>query len=527
MNALPIIALAALLAAPPPRDEPARPRVLVFTRTLAYRHESIPTGIAAVRELGAEGGFVVDATEDAAAFTRENLGRYRAIVFLNTSGDVLDERQKAAFQGFIQGGGGLAAVHQGDHHARQVAVVRRPGRRREIRRAPEGPAGDMPVRGPRSPGHEVLARTLVADRRVVQLRTEPPPAIARPDDGQRVVLPGRDDGQGPPDLLVSRGRQGSSLVHGPGAHEGGLWRAGFPPAPARGHPVGRGPRRVGARRDIGGRGRPRLRGDRARGHGLLQGRDALGDLLYGKRGAGFASILDKDGHDWVSYRPGGKARGEYRGLPKCGQPTKFFHCGYGYGQYQTENPFSSRVTVQEAGRVRIESETRDGKSACRWDFYPDHATLTLLRIDLPTFWFLYEGTPGGTLVAEKDFVIRPDGTKTTLDHAWSQVVPWVCFGASETPVGLVLVNHQDPEPGEVDSYVSWPFRKDETDGSFRDMTVFGFGRKGHEQLIQHVPDLKRLPARFSIGFVDRADYPTARAACERLRSEIADKASPR
>ena len=239
--------------------------------------------------------------------------------------------------------------------------------------------------------------------------------------------------------------------------------------------------------------------------------------IYGKRGAGFSSIIDKDGRDWVSYRPGGNARGEYRGLPKCGQPTKFFHCGYGYGQYKTDNPFSSHVTVREAGHVRIESETRDGKSACRWDFYPDHATLTLLRIDLPTFWFLYEGTPGGTLDAEKDFVIRSDGQKMTLDRAWSQVVPWVCFGAAETPLGFVCVNHQGPEPVEVDSYVSWPFRRDEADGSFRDMTVFGFGRKGHEQLIQHIPDLKRLPARYSIGFVDRADFATARAACERLR----------
>ena len=54
-------------------------------------------------------------------------------------------------------------------------------------------------------------------------------------------------------------------------------------------------------------------------------------------------------------------------------------------------------------------------------------------------------------------MIRPDGRKTTLDQAWSQMVPWVCFGAAETPLGFVLVNHQDPEPGEVDSYVSWPF----------------------------------------------------------------------
>ena len=151
--------------------------------------------------------------------------------------------------------------------------------------------------------------------------------------------------------------------------------------------------------------------------------------VYGKRGAGFASIIDKDGRDWVSYRPGGEARGEYRGLPKCGHPTKYFHCGYGYGQYRTDNPFSSRVTVREPGHARIESETRDGKSACRWDFYPDHATLTLLRIDLPTFWFLYEGTPGGKLDAGRDFVIlrrRPE------DNAWAALV-------AGRPLGLLRV----------------------------------------------------------------------------------------
>ena len=238
--------------------------------------------------------------------------------------------------------------------------------------------------------------------------------------------------------------------------------------------------------------------------------------LYGKRGAGFASILDKDGRDWVSYRPGDRARGEYRGLPKCGQPTKFFHCGYGYGQYQTDNPFSSRVTVEEPHHARIESETRDRRSACAWDFYPDHATLTLMRIGLPTYWFLYEGTPGGKLDAGDDFVIRPDGKKSLLANPWSQVVPWVCFGAVETPVGLLLVNHQEPERGEVDSYVSWPFER-EQDGSFQDMTVFGFGRKGYKELVEHVPDLKHLPARFSVAFIGRADVATARAAYEMLR----------
>lgn len=238
--------------------------------------------------------------------------------------------------------------------------------------------------------------------------------------------------------------------------------------------------------------------------------------LLGKKGAGLASLIDEGGHDWISYRPGDKARGEYRGLPKCGQPTKFFHSGYGYGQYKTDNVFTSRITDQSPDHMRVASETRDGKTAGAWDFYPDRATFTLVRMDQPTYWFLYEGTPGGRLDPKEDFVLRPDGTRTDLDTPWSAVVPWVCFGAKESTSGLVFINHQAPEPGETDSYVSWPFRR-EADGSFQDMTVFGFGRKGYKELVQHVPDLERLPARFTIALVDRADLSTARAAFERFR----------
>jgi type 1 glutamine amidotransferase len=85
-------------------------RVLLFSRTAGYRHASIPAGIDAI---GAElaGQAEVDATEDAAAFTRANLARYRAVVFLNTSGPVLDAGQKAAFEAYIRAGGGFAGVH--------------------------------------------------------------------------------------------------------------------------------------------------------------------------------------------------------------------------------------------------------------------------------------------------------------------------------------------------------------------------------------------------------------------------------
>lgn len=242
--------------------------------------------------------------------------------------------------------------------------------------------------------------------------------------------------------------------------------------------------------------------------------------LYGKRGAGFASIFDSRGNDWISYRHGDKALGEFRGLPKCGQPTKFFHCGYGFGQYKNDNPFVSRVTKQDADHVRIESETIGKKTAGRWDFFPTHATFTLERIDAATYWFLYEGTPGGKLDSASDFVIRPTGKKTTLDQPWSEVVPWVCFGASESPAGLVCINHQLPEHKQVDSYVSWPFEKDAS-GSFHDMTVFGFGRKGHKELVKHVPDLKTLPAKFSIAMIDLADHSTAKTTYERIAESVA------
>ena len=227
--------------------------------------------------------------------------------------------------------------------------------------------------------------------------------------------------------------------------------------------------------------------------------------LYGKRGAGLAGLVDPDGHDWISYHPDGKALGEYRGLPKCGQPVKFFHCGYGFGQYTNDNPFLSTVTLRESGHVRIHSETRRRDAVCDWDFHPTHATLSLTRCGTNGYWFLYEGTPGGTLDAAEDFVVRPGGRRTLLSEPWTDVVPWVCFGAKESAFGLVLANHQTNSP--VDSYVSWPY-KPEPDGGLNQMTVFGFGRRGWQDPKQHDPALRQLPARFSVALTRGTDRDT-------------------
>ncbi|HJX27620.1 MAG TPA: ThuA domain-containing protein [Thermoanaerobaculia bacterium] len=86
-------------------------RILVFSKTTSFRHGSIEAGIAALRSLGSANDFVVDATEDAGQFTTANLGRYKAVVFLSTTGDVLNGEQQAAFMSYIRNGGGFVGIH--------------------------------------------------------------------------------------------------------------------------------------------------------------------------------------------------------------------------------------------------------------------------------------------------------------------------------------------------------------------------------------------------------------------------------
>ncbi|WP_375546779.1 ThuA domain-containing protein [Streptomyces gossypii] len=91
-------------------DDPAY-QVLVFSKTAGFRHSSIEEGIAALNDLGSANNFTVDATEDAQAFTEANLAKYEAVVFLSTTGDILNANQQTAFERYIQGGGGYVGIH--------------------------------------------------------------------------------------------------------------------------------------------------------------------------------------------------------------------------------------------------------------------------------------------------------------------------------------------------------------------------------------------------------------------------------
>jgi len=89
----------------------AKQNVLVFSKTAGFHHASIAVGVPAIIKLGQENNFDVDTTTDASKFTTENLKQYAAVIFLSTTGTVLDDAEKEAFKKYIEAGGGFVGVH--------------------------------------------------------------------------------------------------------------------------------------------------------------------------------------------------------------------------------------------------------------------------------------------------------------------------------------------------------------------------------------------------------------------------------
>jgi cytochrome c len=90
---------------------PDPPVILVFTKTAGYRHASIDTAVSAIKKLGRENNFTVETTSNTTAFTEANLKKYAAVVFVSTTGNILNTEQEAAFERYIQAGGGFVGIH--------------------------------------------------------------------------------------------------------------------------------------------------------------------------------------------------------------------------------------------------------------------------------------------------------------------------------------------------------------------------------------------------------------------------------
>ena len=111
-HVLPLLLVIGFIFSSCSHKRPGKPKILVFSKTAGFHHESIADGIAAIQKLGRQNNFDVDTTTDADLFNDDSLKQYSAVVFLSTTGDVLDNyRQEAAFERYIQAGGGYVGIH--------------------------------------------------------------------------------------------------------------------------------------------------------------------------------------------------------------------------------------------------------------------------------------------------------------------------------------------------------------------------------------------------------------------------------
>ncbi len=219
------------------------------------------------------------------------------------------------------------------------------------------------------------------------------------------------------------------------------------------------------------------------------------EWIFHQQGAGFASLIDHDGNDWISFRPHGGSDGLYRGIPNIKNPHDYFHPGTPTGR--------SRILSQGAVCCRIHAETLDGVCEAIYELYPTHLEMRLLRAPQP-YWFLYEGTPAGKLDELNGFIVRSDGTRTTAGESWDAVLDpgWLYFGSSEARHVLFFAQHTTENC--LSSY--WPME--------HNMTVFGFGRKDLEDY------LNLLPATYYVGLTPESTFDEVAARIESLRQPL-------
>lgn len=227
----------------------------------------------------------------------------------------------------------------------------------------------------------------------------------------------------------------------------------------------------------------------------------VGSYYFDKDGGGFSSIVDIDGNDWIGHNAAFGSAGSYRGVPNLVYPEGYMHPG--------EDGVTTTIVSQGPLKTTLRAEADGGAWVTLWEIRPTSARMTVLAAPAD-YWFLYEGTPGGSLDLASDVVVRSDGTQTTAGQAWSGDLSgeeWVYFGDPNVGAGgrsLYVVNHVDD--GAVDSY--YPMEGN--------MTVLGFGRSGTARYLDAVP------STFTLGITEGVDFPSVSSE---LRSEFRDLAT--
>ncbi|MCA9950648.1 MAG: hypothetical protein KDE48_13445 [Anaerolineales bacterium] len=219
------------------------------------------------------------------------------------------------------------------------------------------------------------------------------------------------------------------------------------------------------------------------GQDSFQVNSAVATYFFQKQAGGFSSLLDSAGNDWIGFNPtlSSGGAGEFRGIPNLLPPESggYFHPG--------TTTATSYLARQGSLKATINSYIPETNWATRWEFYPRYAKMTVTGVGAEPYWFLYEGTPGGTFDVENDFIVRSDGVQTPTNIPWSGDLTsdeWVYFGAPAVDHSLFLANTPDDE--HIDSY--FPLESL--------MTVFGFGRADLNAYMQNSGQ------QFTIGLVE-------------------------
>lgn len=224
-------------------------------------------------------------------------------------------------------------------------------------------------------------------------------------------------------------------------------------------------------------------------------------FVYDMNGGGLASLLDAEGRDWIGHSAVGGARGAYRGIPNLIDPEGGFHPG--------DDRCVSRVETVPGVIAAVRSDTTDGLWASRWAFFDGYAVMTLEKAT-HSYWFLYEGTPGGRYDEARTWMMDSAKVRTRATERWERRLPdprWIAFGCDGLSQAVFLAD-LDLRPAEVtDSF--WSME--------RSMTVFGFGRSLQQGGRWH--HLREVPARFVVGLVEGSDLESLAASIEEtLRS---------
>ena len=216
---------------------------------------------------------------------------------------------------------------------------------------------------------------------------------------------------------------------------------------------------------------------------------AAGSTYYfQKQAGGFSSLVDASGNDWISYQPTPalSSGGAYRGIPNV-YTGGIFHPGF--------TCCTSTIVTQGPLKIRVRSVSPDGLWEDLWDFYPGYATNTMVKAG-GNYWWLYEGTPGGSL-DPNDFMVRSDNRKTMLSVSTNDDIPtneWVYFSDPAVNRSLFVSHHED------DSLIDGYFPMTDSGGS---MTVFGFGRQ--DNIGGKIPS-SSAPQHFTMGLMDGTEF---------------------